>query len=401
MNAPSAPQGTLTKILAPFYDESKIQPVTTCWMAFYNHGTDGTRIFSPDDDEIEIDITRAGRKRAKLVKRAGNVGRLLGTNQKNVELGNYTSVSRNYPLSIEEFDIGADKLRKRIPGEPGVDSGRTGQFRLRHWAAKGQRELSVRQVRMMNLLAGQSILEGVMDAFEGATSTDQYDFYRNSDNSITLGTQWTNASAGTPLDDLDDAIDIAIVNGNAKPDFALMGQSAIRAFNNSDQVTDKADNRTFESFIAIGPNETAPSKYSYLTQNGWEARGQIHTDKGRSLWVFTTEQIYDTDADVSTPYMPLGKVVLGNTDARCDDYYGPSETFPETPSQFRWYQEMFGTLPSVTAPEGTPGGILDPRMFYADAYQNKQRSLVTTRVQSAPLYAPVETDKWVVIENAA
>jgi hypothetical protein len=262
-----------------------------------------------------------------------------------------------------------------------------------------------RQVRMMNYLCGQGILEGIQDAIIGTSDTNkQYDFYRNPNHSETLGTQWTDAAGGTPLDDLDDGCDAVIDATGSVPQFALMGDTAITALQKSDQIRDQANNRGFTGFIQIGDTGTGcPAEYNFLTENGWDCRGKVTTWKGRTLWVFGSEELLELTAGTSQRSMPSGKVVLGNTNSRLDSQFGPPETFPEDAETMARYQSWFGFMPGV-APSGEPqltNGIVRPEMFVLDAYGNQYNTLRTMRSQTAPLYIPVDTDSWYVIENAA
>ena len=395
--------GTITKNLTPFFEDAKGAIKGTAWLAFMGQGG-GSIMYEPDADYVEYEIQRGSRRMAQLVKRTDVTNRLLGKNQKNLGLGEYTQVARALPLSIEEYDISASLLRKKLPGEASSNSGITAQDRLVYRAAKGQIELLKQQVRLINYLAGQGILTGKQDAIIGTTNNDEkYDFYRDPSLSVTLGTPWgTNASSATPLKDLDNLIDDMIDKGGSVPEFGLFGDAAVSAMFNTDEFKSFADIRGFQPFLSVGNGVTAPAKFSRMVENGWECRGYINTWKGRQLWIFQTEERVEVTAGTVERSMPSNKVVLGNSEARVDGVFGPGETLPETESKRQEYIELFGFSPedSPLADVSPIRGIITPEMFYLDAYTNAGFTNVTLRSQTAPLIVPVATDEWGVLENA-
>lgn len=397
--------GAVTQNLAPNFNEAKGARAQKNWLAFVGRGG-GVMNFENEVNEVVYEIHRGNRRTAKLVRRSDVVNRTLGENQKNMELGDYTRVARAFPLSIEEYDLQASRLTEKVMGEPTTNSGWSRQDRQLWWAAKGQTELMGRQIRMMNYLCGQGILEGVQDAIIGTTNpNEQYDFYRKATHSKTLGTPWTTLATATPLADLDEGCS-AVVDATGKlPQFALMGNLAYAAMLQTAEVQGFKQNTSngFEAFHRVGSQNQCPTAYNFLTDNGWECKGFVQTWEGRILWIFGSEELLELTAGTSQRSMPSNKVVLGNIDSRLDAQFGPPETFPETPSVLRDYQEWFGFQPGI-APSGEPtltGGIVRPEMFMLDAYQNQYRTLRTMRSQTAPLYIPVATDDWYVIENAA
>ena len=400
----TTPQGSLTRNLAPFFEERKGAVAQKNWLAFVGRGG-GVTTYSNDVNEVKYEIQRGNRQMSKLVKRSLSVTRVLGENQKNLGLGSYTQVSRSFPLSVEEYEIQSTKLTEKLPGEAMDNSGVTRQQRAVYWAAKGQTELMARQIRMMNYLCGQGIYKGTQDAIIGTSDPNEiYDFYRDADLSATLGTPWTTSATATPLADLDDGCDVVISKTGKLPQFALMGDEAVSAMIQTTQIQTYADNRGFTGFVQIGDMMTpCPSDFNFMKENGWECRGMVTTFKGRNLWVFTSEELVEVTAGTTERSMPSKKVILGNISSRLDAQFGPPETFPEDEEIMRKYQAWFGFRPGVT-PRGEPqltGGIVTPDMFHLDAYKNNQNSLITMRSQTAPLYVPVDTDSWYVIENAA
>ena len=100
----TTPQGSLTRNLAPFFEERKGAVAQKNWLAFVGRGG-GVTTYSNDVNEVKYEIQRGNRQMSKLVKRSLSVTRVLGENQKNLGLGSYTQVSRSFPLSVEEYEI--------------------------------------------------------------------------------------------------------------------------------------------------------------------------------------------------------------------------------------------------------------------------------------------------------
>jgi hypothetical protein len=396
--------GALTANLAPLFDDSKALRASKNWLAFMGQGG-GSVQFNPDVDEVQYEIVRGKRKMATLIKRTDVTSKLLGTNQKNKDFGSSTQVSRAFPLSIEEYNIPANRLRQRIPGESNLDSGVTRQDRMMYWAAKGQNALMNMQVELMNVLVAQGLLTGKQDSIIGTTiESEKYDFYRKATHIKTLGTPWkSNPSTCTPLADFDVACSALIADGNMPAEFALCGQDVIPALLKSTEVKTIADNRVYSAFIGMAPGETVPAKYKYITDAGWECRGRITTLVGRTLYLFTTEALSPTGSDGALePSMPVAKVLLGNTNSRIDAQFGGPETYDEDAQVIADYQNWFGFAPGV-APASMPsvtGGLIRPEMFYLDAIRNEARTATTIRSQCAPLFVPVETDTWYTMVNA-
>jgi len=395
--------GTITRSLAPLFSDKKGLHIPKIWLCFAGRG-EGSTIYSPYADEVQYDIVRGKRQISKLVKRSEVTNRLLGPGQKNLGLGEFTEVARSFPLSIEEYDITKSKLRRRIPGEANFNSKFTEKDRMLYWAGKGQQTLLAKQGALGNYLCGQAIRLGEMDSIVGTTNPDEkYDFYRNSD-LLDTTTSWSDPATAVPLDNIDTAIDSTVSLSGKMPDFSLMGDVAVTRMLKSDQIKDLANNRGLTGFVQFGAEGATgcPSKFDFMIQNGWECRGRVTTFKGRSLWIFGSEEIQADPAGGSdVRCMPSNTMVLGSTISPVDQMFAPSETFDEDPQVLANYANWFGFAPGVT-PTAQPSvmeGILDPEMFFLDAYRGEQRTTTTMRSQFAPLYNPKNTDSWATFTN--
>jgi len=401
MNAPAG-LGLYTRGMAPLLDVSNLGPLPMGFQAFYGRPGSNT-IFSPDADTVDIDIIRGNRKTAKLVLRS-EVNGLLGSNQKNLNGLNYTSFARSYPLSNEGSDIASSQMLKRCPGEPS-ENGWSKQMRRRYWAMKVHREQVARTVTMFERLAAQSIVEGKQDAILDTTDTSQmYDFNRSSDHSITVGTAWTTPATATPIGDLDDAARLVQANGNVRADLAIMGVDALAAFIKTAEVIATADNRGYE-ILRVSALYPVPATHQFMVAAGFIPWGLVRTYRGNALWIFTYDGMYETEGGVMTDILEPGTVVVGSTQARCDRWFGPSESFDdEVTGAAEFHRRAFGFDPAAMAMQanvGTATGILDPRMFYFGAYLASGQSVIHVETQSAPIFATVHTDAWAVIGNAA
>jgi hypothetical protein len=391
--------GSLTQAMAPMFSDAVGRTVSRNWLAFVGRGG-GRLIPAMDVKQVTYEIQRGNRRTSQLVTRAGVANRLLGENQKNLDMGSYTQISRATPLSIEEFAISNEKLLEKLPGEPTTDSGVTRQFRLRYYAGVAQNEMVKAQMRLMNNLVGEGIRTGYQTAVTGDTD-NLYDFYRDANNMVTLGTPWgSNPTTATPLTDLDSLISGMIARSGVMPTIALMGHTALTALLKCDQVSDFRNETMNAAFVNASERLTVPSEYQFLVDAGWEMKGMLYTWEGRSLYIFTTEALSDNSSGTPTRCMPANEVVLCNANSRLDGIFGPPETLPETATDSRLYQEWFGFAPGATPPGQTSAGIVSPEMFYLDARRNESKTAYLMRSQTAPLYVPVSTDEWGVLQNA-
>lgn len=390
-------QGTLTNAMAPVFSDNVGRTVSRNWMGFVGRG--GGRIIpAPDVEQVTYEILRGNRRTSKLVTRSGVANKLLGTNQKNLDFGDYTQVARATPLSMEQYAITNDKLLKKVFGEPTNDSGLTRQFRLRYHAGVGQNEMVKSQIRLMNNLVGEGIRTGYQHAVTG-NDNDLYDFYRDPLHLKTLSYPWSDATNATPLVNYDDAIDQVIKKSGTMPTIALNGDAAWSYFLRTDEVKGFRTETNADAFVSIG-NVAMPSEYQFLIDAGWEVQGFIRTWKGRQLWVFTCEALSDDYSGNPQRCMPSEQVVLCNANSRLDAIFGPPETLPETATDTRLYQEWFGFGPGSTPPGQQGTGIVAPGMFYLDAYRNETKTAYMMRSQTAPLYVPAATDEWYTMLNA-
>jgi hypothetical protein len=202
------------------------------------------------------------------------------------------------------------------------------------------------------------------------------------------------------MGDIDDGCQVIRENGHASPDMMLLGGQAMEVFLQDESIQTLADNRRIE-LIQVSTNNPVPPKFNKFVEAGFIARGRLRTARGFELWLFTYIDGYTDASGDFQLYMPEDEVLIANSQARCDRYFGPSETLPMTPQRQALYQEMFGFSPSAPPMPMNikdPGKI-DPRMFYFDAYTESNEKQVTIRTQSAPIFATTMTDMFYTMQG--
>lgn len=389
------------RFMADAYDEKEASiSVPTAFQAFFGNPTGGGRTYySPDSLVVDIDIIRGNKRIAALIPR-GMVSRPLGDNQKNMNVEKSTNFSRKFPLSEEEGDLTGDQLLFRLAGEQPYQSATRFQ-RMRALALKQHHESIRRTVRMFEVLAAQSVLEGKQDAILDTTNTDlQYDFKRRADHIVTVGTAWNGVTPDI-LGDIDSACDKLEANGNINPNMICMGGQALDAFIKDTTVAGIADNRRFE-LLEVTTNNPVPPMFNRFVNSGWIPRGRLRTPKGYTLWIFTNTRTYTNSAGSAAKHMPEDEAFVTSAEARCDRYFGPPEILPMIPQRSELYMQLFGFNPDMAPMPPRilgDGAIIEPSMFYCDAYVAGDWKKVTIRTQSAPIFATTQTDAFVTLKG--
>lgn len=393
--ATPAPQDLFSRFQAGIFDEKKLISVPTGFQAFFgNPANESETIFSPDANQVDIDIIRGNERVSALIPR-GSISRSLGTVQKNLKTERFSSFSRKYPLAEEEGDITGDQLLQRIAGENPYEV-KTRMTRLRHHAAKIHSESIRKLARLFEILSAQSILTGVQDAGGG----EQYDFHRNSTHNADVGTSWAGGSANI-LGDIDGGCAKVRANGHMTADMLILGSTAMGSIVKDTTVAGIADNRRF-TYVAFGPNNQPPPKFARFIAGGFIPQGSLNTPAGNSLWLFTYLDVYTDSAGDPAKYLGDTLAVICSSGARCDRYFGPPENLPMTPMKAQLYREFFGFDPNsipTSVKMRDAGNIIDSAMFYSDAYVSSDWKKISVRTQTAPIFATTQTDAFVVLDT--
>lgn len=389
-----------SRFMAEMFDEKEIIGVPSVWQSFFGRPEHASKtVFSPNAKVVEIDIMRGNERIAALIQRGTN-SRHLGDLQKNTTTQNFSTFSRVYPLGEEMGDITADQILSRVAGENPYEN-RNRVDRMRSLAREHHLEHIRRYVRLFEVLAGSSILTGQMPAILGTNNADMvYDFRRNAAHFMVVANAW-NAAGADIMGDIDAGCELIRQNGHTTPNVLFVGGEAFDAFIKDTDVQNLADNRRFE-LIEVSTNNPVPPALAPLVASGAIPRGRLRTPKGYELWLFTYIDVYTDGTGTAQKYLPEDQALLAYYGARCDRYFGPPELLPVDNQKAAWYQEIFGM--NMMAPPMPPniknlGSVINPAMFYSDAYKATDDKKITVRTQAAPIYATTQTDAFVTLKN--
>jgi hypothetical protein len=382
-----------SRFMADLFNEFDMVSVPTALQQFFGDPRNGSRtLFSPDAEDIDIDIIRADEKLGALVPRGVGGVNLDG---EDTLAQRYSTFSRVYPLGELEGSIHSNQLTKRLAGENPYD-GRDRITRLRILGKQIHDEHMRRFVRMFEYLCSQSLFTGKMPAIIGTVDPDLlYDWRRKSTHIAAVGTAWTNAAADA-LGDIDDAWDLGRQDAHVNIDMMVTRGNVFEAFLKNTDLIAKADNRRFE-LVMVNQNLPVPQKLAKFVDAGMTPRGRLLTPRGHEIWMFTYDEGY-TVGSTFTYYIPAGNVLFAYSGARCDRYFGPPDVLPMTPAREAIYREYFG-MSTTGAP--MPPNIkrtaqtIFPGMFYRDAYGPAEGKSITCRTQCAPIFATTQTDAFV------
>jgi hypothetical protein len=388
---------TYTRMMTNAFDEKALVGLKPAWLSFFGQSPGSITRFMPDNSAFEIQIRRIyGEQRAKLKKR-GSYSDSLGDTQKQTDVGKWTDKVETFPLAEESGDIHAQVLDERYFGEEHYQPW-TKMRRLRARAADIHHDHLLRLARMMNWLAGESILTGQQPIIENASTTSDYiDFFRDSNMTVTLGTAWTGST--NPIEDIDDGWTAGRRYGKVDFTGALMAEDTFSAFYQNSVWTELADNRRL-SRVRDNPNMEPPAEFKRFTDAGFTYQARLITYNGHRIEIFTYDEEYQDDAGTWIKYMPSGYCLLFNPNTRGDRYFGPSERLPMDPTRRQQYQFYMGVDPmTLRVPPKVKswGANFDPRMFHFDMKVEDVSLLL--RSQVAPIYAPYHTDAFYLMKG--
>jgi hypothetical protein len=335
-----ATQDLLTRFMVEAFDDRQIIAAPTALQAFFGSPISASKtIFSPDKNDVDIDIIRGNEKIAALIPR-GTVSRPLGSVQSDLQNGKMTTFSRKYPLAEEEGNINSNMILNRTPGEqPYMAQDR--MSRMRYHASNIHMESIRRCVRMFEVLAAQSLTTGKMDAIIGTANTDlQYDFRRNATHTVTVPVSWSTITADA-MGDMDAMCLKIRANGKITPNMAIMGDTAMSNFIKNTAAIALADNRRFE-LLEVTTGNPVPPEFDRFVAGGLIPRGRLRTPKGFTLWLFSYVDGYENASGTFTKYIADDLVLIGSSKARCDRYFGPPERLPIDSVTRALYSEYFG-----------------------------------------------------------
>lgn len=404
MSIPTTPANVdgFSRFFAAFFDENLILPQERGWLSLFA----GRPIYVPDSTAIDIDIVRGNETTAPVIPR-GNVGRALDIAM--AQDGRFSNFSRIFPLTIDSTSLSAKQVYNRIAGEAPY-SPMTVQSRMRELGARKYAQLVARTARTWEVLAMHAILEGkqpavTLAANETIADVDDdllIDFQRDLDLTKTYlaAGKWT-VTTVDPYADLDDVWTTLRKTGHVSGDTIIFGADAIAAFKSNAKVTSGADNRRIPMYDETRPMDM-PAKYQPMVDGGMIYMGEIVTHEHHRIYAFSYPGVYEADDNISKNLMPADSFLMFNFSSRRDRYFGPPDTLPLDRGRQQFMVDTFGISQGSTAPAlSGPASIIEPQAMYVDAYPAGDYRVAQLRLQSAPIFAPIQTDAYFVGKSVA
>ena len=227
-------------------------------------------------------------------------------------------------------------------------------------------ELTNSIVRRVEWMAAQALTTGkitvsgvVDDGDDSAVVDDEVDFNMDSTHKITLtgAALWT-ASTGNPIKDLRDWKRLIAKDSGLSARVVVFGSSVAEAFVNNDNVKGSLSNRRIEQG-QINPQELPEgvTYWGYLNDPG--------------LDIYSYDEWYLDDNGVEQPMIPVDHLVMGSTNARATQHYGP-----------------------ILDMDAIEQGMAINK-YFPKSWRKKDPSARFVMVQSAPLTIPHQIDAFV------
>lgn len=374
---------------AAAFDERGMIAVPTGAQSFFGRPNTGAQTIFTEAAAIDVDVLRANKKVAAMVRR-GLTAATLNTDVLQGVGEQYTSYSRSFPLIEELTPLTSDQLEKRILGD-GRHTPRTRAEVQRILAMNHSMENKRRIIRRLEIIAWEVLLTSKQTTIDGGGASLQYDYQRHSDLTFSV-TAWSNATSKA-LDDFDTAADRLQAIGNVRPDVVIMADDALVEFMALTQVTTLADNRRMGHVATGGMMAPIKGDLAWMVNAGFDRVAEVTTPKGRSLTVFVYNQEYTASNGTSTKYMTAGKVMVLYSGARLDRYFGPSDKMALDAESRRFMADAFGLDMNTVMPRNVLGSSVVPSaIFHTDAYATVGGKAIMVRDQVAPILAATQTD---------
>lgn len=394
----------ISRFFTGVFDEQKITMSGRCFSGFFGRQGVGSQLIT-NQYAFDNNIIRSDKKISKMVPRDDNFSQHLGELVKTLRPGNYSKQSRNFPLCVEHFAISKPDLQTMAPYEydpyPGPE---VEQSRMRYYSMRAIKEIRRRTEDMANILAAQSIIEGVQDKIIDTTvNEEQYTWNRNASNFITVGTVWSNVAADIK-GDLADAARQAHRQGKIaqnQPLIVGLTPSTMELVKLNTAIKAEADNRRFET-VSVNPELQVPASHKFMVTNGWSTQAVLRTE-GWTFYFYTTEDYYENDSSVATEIMPNAKAFVTAPMVQMDSIFGPPTTFDMSPEKVRMFQAWFGFDP-MFPPAGNSTNDGSFQIIPNDAYHiicatDKWDTAREFGVQLAPVFKTTHTDGIVTLQG--
>lgn len=261
-----------------------------------------------DTENVDIDVIKGKRRLAPFVSPLAE--------GKVVERTGFTTNSIKPPYIKQKIATSAADMLKRQRGDTLYVGNSNPAQRAQLQLGKDMIELVNMIVRREEWMAAQALNTGTV-AVVGDGVNASIDFLMASDHKITLtgGDLWTAPSTADPLSNLRTWRRKAGQDSGMVPDVAIFGQDVMTAF----LLTTNAIRLLDKTKVALGQInvQALPSGATY-----W---GTIE-----GLDIFTYDEWYLDDNAALQPMVPVDKIFMGSTKARCTRLYGAIQDLKAT-----------------------------------------------------------------------
>lgn len=252
-----------------------------------------------DTEYVDIDIIKGKRRMAPFVSpRVGS---------KTVDRNGYETKIYKPVLVSPDTITTAEDLMKRAPGETIYGAG-SPDIRAAAMLARDMMELDDMITRREEWMAAQVLFTGAVDMV-GEGVNESVSFGLTNTATLASGAQW-DESTSNPIGDLVTARKTIIQGSGVTPTMAILGSDAAATFTGNSKVLAALDNRRTE----MGMLAPDPNRGNGLTYIGYIA------EAGLELWGY--DEWYLDDSGVEQPMIPVNKVLVGSSQARCEMLYG-------------------------------------------------------------------------------
>jgi len=325
-----------------------------------------------NQEKIQIDITR-GEERVAIDVLAGT-----GPNGQK-KLIPYTSKEYVTPAYDESYLLTAGQTKFRLAGQNAFVE-RDVNRAMSDFFTEAMIDAQARIDRAVERQAIEVLTLGTL-TFE---NNESIDFKMKASHKLTAVATWDNATADAALD-LEKACDEVRKDGLMAPDMCIMGDASFREFLNLTQTKDRINFRRAD-LIDI------PSPRPLAAEQGATFQGSLSTGPYK-LDIFTYPQWYVTSADGVLPvtkarYMPSEKVIVMNSQARLDLWYGAIVRFSDGNVEGASAVNFGSVMTSKEAQRSAPYVWMGDRGLALEA-----------GVRSRPLCVPVDIDSFSVLDT--
>lgn len=267
----------------------------------------------------------------------------------------------------------ADEVNQRLAGQnafTAVDK----DAATKAFVAKTMRKAENRIKRAIELQCIDALVNGQVTLVNSETVT----FNQKATHQIAAATAWSDPTANV-LADIEGAGDINRQDGLMESNLLIMGATSIREFLATDQMKDQLNFRRAKLTDIVPPRGAVES--------GAKFHGEVSVGPYTyQLWSYP--QFYLDETDVKRRYMPLEKVLVMNSGAQFDRYFGAINRFADgnvEGAQVAGFDSIIATS--------------EPVAFSPYVFMGNRGKALEVGVRSRPLVVPTDIDTVSVISS--